>query len=127
MVGITLVSPGLPNFNVYDVRLPCERMGLCYPDDHMWQLMNTLEYRDVMNIPKKQEDLWEECSAMPHLALTFDHDSSLGYYLAPLLDSGVPVLIYNGDQDYICNWVGGSYWTDALVWDGQKEFNMSET
>lgn len=52
MVGITVVSPGLPAFNVYDVRLPCERMGLCYPDDHLWQIFNSFEYRDVMGIPK---------------------------------------------------------------------------
>ena len=36
MIGMTIVSPGLPDFNVYDIREPCERMGLCYPDDHLW-------------------------------------------------------------------------------------------
>lgn len=36
MVGMTVVSPGLPAFNIYDIRKPCVRMGLCYPDDHLW-------------------------------------------------------------------------------------------
>ena len=118
MVGMTVVSPGLPDFNVYDIRKPCERMGLCYPDDHLWQMLNTYEYREAMNIPAEQGDLWEECASLPHLTLMFDFEKSWGYNLAPLLDAGLPVLIYNGDQDYICNWYGGTRWTDALVWDG---------
>lgn len=97
MVGMTIVSPGLPNFNVYDIRLPCERMGLCYPDDHLWQLLNTYEYREVMGIPAEQGDLWEECATLPHLTLMVDFEKSWGYNLAPLLDAGLPVLIYNGD------------------------------
>ena len=97
MVGMTVVSPGLPDFNVYDIRKPCERMGLCYPDDHLWQLLNTYEYRDVMNIPAEQGDLWEECSSLPHLTLMFDFEKSWGFNLAPLLDAGLPVLIYSGD------------------------------
>ena len=122
MIGMTIVSPGLPDFNIYDIRLPCERMGLCYPDDHLWQMLNTYEYREVMAIPAEEGDFWEMCATLPHLFLTFDFESSWGFLLAPLLDSGVPVLIYNGDMDYICNWEGGARWTDALVWDGQTEF-----
>lgn len=97
LVGVTIVSPGKPAFNVYDVRLPCERMGLCYPDDHLWQMFNTFEYRHAMGIPTAKEDLWEECATMPHLFLMYDFEVSWGYYLAPLLDKGVPILIYNGD------------------------------
>jgi len=40
---------------------------------------------------------WEMCAALPHLALTLDLDKMYGYKLAPLLDDGVPILIYNGD------------------------------
>ena len=45
-----------------------------------------------------------------------------GYALAPLLDAGLPVLIYTGDKDYIANWVGVGTWTDGLVWEAQNEF-----
>jgi cathepsin A (carboxypeptidase C) len=82
--------------------------------------MNSYEYRELMNIPFDEDAKeWEMCATMPHLFLQADFDASLGYKLAPLLDKGVPILIYNGDQDYICNWIGASYWTNALVWEGQ--------
>jgi cathepsin A (carboxypeptidase C) len=41
-----------------------------------------------------------------------------GYYLKDLLnEQNINVLIYNGDKDYICNWIGGLDWTNALLWD----------
>lgn len=82
-------------------------------------MLNTPDYRELMNIPANQGDLWEECTTLPHLTLMYDWGISWGYNLAPLLDAGVPVLIYSGDMDYICNWMGGFDWTNALVWDGQ--------
>ena len=86
MIGMTVVAPGLPDFNIYDIRKPCVRMGLCYPDDHLWQLLNTYEYREAMGLTIEQGTLWEECASAPHLGLIFDWDGSYGFKLAPLLD-----------------------------------------
>ena len=36
------------------------------------------------------------------------------------------VLIYAGDVDYICNWLGNKKWVKALEWDGKEEFNLAE-
>lgn len=40
---------------------------------------------------------WEMCSVLPHLTLLSDFNKSWGYKLAPLLDTGLPVLVYNGN------------------------------
>jgi len=121
--GMSIATPGFPEFNLYDIREPCVTMGLCYPDDHLWQLMNSYEYREMMNIPFDDDaKQWEMCAMAPHFFLMNDFDYSRGYQLAPLLDKGLPVLIYNGDKDYICNWMGGYAWVSALVWEGQEEF-----
>lgn len=82
--------------------------------------MNSKPYRQAFNIPAKEG--WEMCAGTPHMGLMFDLDKMYGYKLAPLLDDGVPILIYNGDKDYICNWVGGLTWLEALEWTGRKEF-----
>lgn len=42
--------------------------------------------------------------------------------LPPLLEDGIRVLIYAGDADFICNWMGNKAWTLELPWSGQKEF-----
>lgn len=54
--------------------------------------------------------------------LTFDQNKMAGHKLAQLLDNDLPILIYHGDKDYICNWIGGLAWTEALDWSKHKEF-----
>lgn len=43
--------------------------------------------------------------------------------MATVLHAGLNVLVYSGDQDFICNWYGGRAWTDAVKWSGQSDFN----
>ena len=46
--------------------------------------------------------------------------------LVPSVLAQIPVLIYAGDADFICNWLGNHAWTEALEWPGQEEFNKVE-
>lgn len=43
--------------------------------------------------------------------------------LVPGILEQIPVLVYAGDADFICNWLGNHAWTEALEWPGQKAFN----
>ena len=43
-----------------------------------------------------------------------------------LLNDGVRVMIYAGDQDLICNWLGNRRWVDALPWSGAAEWAAAE-
>lgn len=42
--------------------------------------------------------------------------------LTEILNAGINVLVYSGDLDYICNWMGGDAWTRKLNWSGKSAF-----
>ena len=109
--------------NVYDVRGKCEDSGnLCY---------SALGYiSDWLNKPEVLEGLgaevsgYESCNFDINRNFLFQGDWMQPFHrLVPDIIDQIPVLIYAGDADYICNWLGNHAWTEALEWPGQKEFN----
>ncbi len=45
--------------------------------------------------------------------------------MAALFARGVPTLVYNGQCDMVCNWMGSQQWTENVVWPGQAAFNSA--
>jgi len=45
--------------------------------------------------------------------------------LVPLLEDNVPVMIYAGDKDLICNHVGNRRWVDSLEWSGAAAWRQA--
>lgn len=43
-------------------------------------------------------------------------------HITQILNSGLHVLVYSGDQDWICNWRGGEKWTHEAKWSRSTEF-----
>ena len=108
--------------NVYDVRKDCDPSNpLCYgilTDIETW-----------LNNPEVQEELgvdlaYQGCNFDINRNFLLKGDWMLPYvnYIPPLLDAGLPILIYAGDADFICNWIGNKAWTIELPWDGQSGF-----
>lgn len=46
-------------------------------------------------------------------------------YVADLLNDGIPALIYAGDVDFICNYLGNQAWTHGLEWKGGDDFRAA--
>ncbi|KAL2328557.1 hypothetical protein Fmac_021984 [Flemingia macrophylla] len=44
-----------------------------------------------------------------------------------LLEDGIKLLLYVGEEDLLCNWIGNSRWVHAMEWSGQKAFGTSPT
>ncbi|KAI0696281.1 serine carboxypeptidase [Cytidiella melzeri] len=44
------------------------------------------------------------------------------YYIEQLLERDIKVLVFAGDVDWICNWIGNERMTLDLAWHGQEEF-----
>jgi serine carboxypeptidase-like clade 4 len=42
--------------------------------------------------------------------------------IPPMLEAGVRVMVYAGEDDFICNWVGNRRWVRAMRWSGAEAF-----
>ncbi len=42
-----------------------------------------------------------------------------------MLESGLRILIYAGDADWICNWIGNKKWVLELDWSGKTKMNTA--
>lgn len=114
--------------NVYDIRTNCEDSeNLCYPQ--MGWISKYLNSEDVMEALGAEVDTFESCNFDINRNFLFNGDWMKPYHYAVphLLESGVPVLIYAGDKDFICNWLGNQAWTNALEWAGAEEFRAAKT
>ncbi len=66
-----------------------------------------------LNEPEVQAALgvdreWKDCKTLPEAGLIYGGDWMKEFQgkVAALLEGGVPVLIYAGEYDYMCNWLG---------------------
>ncbi|CDK28353.1 unnamed protein product [Kuraishia capsulata CBS 1993] len=108
--------------NVYDIRAMCEGGSLCYKGlDYITQYLN----QDVVKEKLGAEvETYESCNFDINRNFLFAGDWMKPYFKAvtALLEADLPVLIYAGDKDFICNWLGNQAWTDVLPWSGADGF-----
>jgi cathepsin A (carboxypeptidase C) len=43
-----------------------------------------------------------------------------------LLNDDIPALIYAGDVDFICNYLGNKAWVTELNWNNSEDFKKAE-
>lgn len=112
--------------NVYDIRGKCEDSGnLCYPQ--LGYITKFLNDKDVMAELGVEVDSYDSCNFDINRNFLFQGDWMQPFHrLVPKLLEQIPVLIYAGDADYICNWLGNQGWTEALEWPGKKDFNRAD-
>ena len=109
--------------NVYDIRGPCEDTNnLCY--EEMGFISDYLNRPDVMKALGAEVSSYDSCNMDINRAFLFAGDWMKPYYrLVPGLLEQIPVLIYAGEADFICNAMGNPAWVEALEWPGKEAFN----
>lgn len=112
-----------PGINVYDIRKDCEG-PLCYDFSDADAYLNSKEVRSQLGITDKRR--WEECNMDVHADFFGDFMRDYQAKLVPLLEDDVRVLIYAGDQDLICNYLGNRRWVDQLEWSGKEKWAAVE-
>ena len=119
----TIVAPILSeagNINVYDVREECKYPPLCYDFSNLDKYINQDSVRKALGVGNRT---WESCSQSVYTDMMGDWMRDLEPVIPAMLESGVRALVYAGDEDFICNWLGNQRWTLAMPWSGQKDFN----
>lgn len=83
--------------NVYDMRIPCEVPGLCYDFSNIGKYLARAEVRRALNIDPAHAD-WADCNMAVNMMFRADWMKDYQQRLPDLLNDGIRVLIYAGDQ-----------------------------
>ncbi|KAI8611631.1 Alpha/Beta hydrolase protein [Chytriomyces sp. MP71] len=113
--------------NMYDIRYHDATAdggcGMYAWPPHLHEMASYLDRDDVKealhvtrNIDKPR---WVECDTMVSKGLSDTLDVP-SYLLLPDILARIPVLLYNGDKDLICNWFGIYDMVNELSWNGNK-------
>ncbi|KAL6896702.1 hypothetical protein ACP4OV_007274 [Aristida adscensionis] len=107
------------NVNYYDIRKQCEG-SLCYDFSNMDKYLNEKSVRDALGVGNKR---FVSCSPLVYEAMLADWMKNLEVGIPALIEDGMKVLIYAGEYDLICNWLGNFRWVNSMVWSGQQNFS----
>ncbi|TFY75442.1 hypothetical protein EWM64_g8571 [Hericium alpestre] len=115
--------------NVYDVRLDDidPACGMNWPPDlaNVTTYLRRPDVKSALNAQAKSE-AWTECQNRISRELWL-HDSPSAITLMPRILETIEVLIFAGDQDYICNYVGQEAMIQAMTWNGETGLGQVET
>lgn len=110
--------------NPYDIRLPCEG-DLCYDFSNIDTWLNLPATREALHVSTDAKT-WQSCNNAVNARFVDDWMRRFDQpNVHALLENDVRVLIYAGDADFICNFMGNQAWTLALEWSGKDAFNAA--
>ncbi|OCF61700.1 pheromone-processing carboxypeptidase KEX1 [Kwoniella mangroviensis CBS 10435] len=109
--------------NVYDVRLVDDwpACGMNWPPD-LSDVYTFLRRDDVISAlhAKEKETAWVECDNKVSAELHLRNSPASVALLPGILEKGVPILMFAGTEDLICNYKGIERIVDNLIWEGQQ-------
>ena len=110
--------------NPYDFRKPCEYPGLCYDESAVTAFFNSPATQRALNVDP--QTTWAPCNYQVNGAFSSDWMKQFSEpYVSSQLEAGTRVIVYAGDVDFICNFLGSQAWTLGLDWSGKAGFNAA--
>lgn len=111
------------DFNVYDVAEPASSESTDPPETYV-------DYLQTASVVKAigAQSTYAECPTGPYAKIiaTGDEPRSFLEPLSQVVQSGVNVLIWAGDLDWICNWYGSQLVVNNLNYTDAAEFQATE-
>lgn len=86
----------------YDIRKQCEGQ-LCYDFSKMENFLDQQTVKTALGVGNID---FVSCSTTVHEAMSTDLMRNFETGIPALLEDGIKVLIYAGEYDLICNWLG---------------------
>ncbi|KAF4658962.1 hypothetical protein FOL47_007769 [Perkinsus chesapeaki] len=83
---------------------------------------------DIYHLDRKHGDVSSKQLRL-NVTQKFRNDRARNYhhYISRLIDDDdLRALIFHGDRDYACNWMGGEAWTKELEWRGSEGFRTAK-
>lgn len=115
--------------NMYDVRLrdSYSSCGMNWPPDltYVTPYLRRADVVSALHVGPDKVTGWSECSGS--VSANFRaRDSIPAVKLLPsLLESGIPITLFSGAEDLICNHIGTEELINNMVWSGGKGFEIS--
>ncbi|CAA6669367.1 unnamed protein product [Spirodela intermedia] len=106
------------DINYYDVRKKCEG-NLCYDFSNMDKFLNLKPVRGALGVGERK---FVSCSPVVYEAMLTDWMKNLEVGIPALIEDNIKLLVYAGEYDLICNWLGNYRWVDSMEWSGQPAF-----
>jgi len=122
-----LTSPyQMTGLNPYDIRIKCEVPPLCYDFSKVENWLNLPSTKSALGVAENHAHSWTSCNFGINMKFRVDWMKTFGDSVSDLVNDGVRTLIYAGDVDFICNYLGNQAWTLKMSWDYQSEFQAAE-
>lgn len=97
----------------------------CFDDRTLIEYLNSKEVRKAIHIPNKVQS-WDTCSMILYVVKYPKLDGGLAPQMKSLISSkrNLAMLVYNGDVDTVCNFLGDEWFVDDLGRDVVKDYSI---
>jgi len=111
--------------NPYDMRVKCAVPPLCYDFSNVARFLSRPEVLKILGVDPSHK--WQDCNRAVAIEfeLAGDWMHSFETKIPDQLAAGIDLLIYAGDQDFICNWIGNQAWANTMAWPHQGDYNTT--
>ncbi|KAH6560002.1 hypothetical protein BASA62_000277 [Batrachochytrium salamandrivorans] len=101
--------------------------GLSWPTglDHMIKYLSRDDVKLALHASGVGNKPWVECQRDVHTAIDRGN-ATPSYIQLPEILSQIQVVLFQGDQDIICNWMGLKAMVDTLQWSNGKGLEMRD-
>jgi carboxypeptidase D len=116
-------------YNMYDVRLrdTFPSCGMNWPPDltQVTPYLRRQDVKDALHVNPDKNTGWVECNGGVSGAFNAAH-SKPSVKLLPDLLAELPIILFSGDQDLICNHIGTEELINNMEWNGGQGFEISD-